>query len=210
MTIKVVVTGDHNFKKYVEYAKASAENLGYETQVYDLGNLGFGKPFSGPVSNIPLQTIPCKPYIILDALESSSENDYIVWLDADALMNERIDEIQDDYDIGVTVRPKPAEDPRVSMINAGILFVKNTPQAKKFLNEWGEKAIELNGDQWALNTVCNITMEDKNKIIKRGNTIIKTFPCEVYNNFLFAKNTVPTGKIIHYKSKRRKFYPYKV
>ena len=69
MMITVLIAGDANFRPYIENAQRTTEALGYPTVIYDLGNLGFGRQFDGRVSNIPLQTIPCKPALMLDALQ---------------------------------------------------------------------------------------------------------------------------------------------
>jgi hypothetical protein len=204
--ITVLIAGDANFRPYIENAQRTTEALGYPTVIYDLGDLGFGKKFDGRVSNIPLQTIPCKPALMLDALQDIPQDHYLVYLDADAIMQTRIDEICEDYDIGVTLRAKPAPDPRVSAINAGIVFVRNTAQAKQFLQVWAQRADELNGDQWALNTLTELTRDDMDQTVMRGDTRIRCFPCMIYNNFYF-KGDQSQAKIIHYKSKHRKLYP---
>ena len=204
--ITVLIAGDANFRPYIENAKRTTEALGYPTVIYDLGDLGFGKKFDGRVSNIPLQTIPCKPALLLDALQTVATDEYLVYLDADAIMQTRIDEICQDYDIGVTLRAKPAPDPRVSAINAGIVFVRNTLPAKEFLQAWNLRAMELNGDQWALNTLTELSKDDMDKTVMRGTTRVHCFPCMIYNNFYF-KGDQSSAKIIHYKSKHRKLYP---
>jgi hypothetical protein len=204
--ITVLIAGDKNYRAMIENAKRTTEELGYPTIIYDLGNLGFGKQFDGRVSNIPLQTIPCKPHLLADALLGLPDNDYLVYLDADAIMQFRIDEICEDYDIGVTLRAKPAPDPRVSAINAGIVFVRNTQPAREFLQIWAKTADELNGDQWALNTLTQLQKEDLGQTVIKHNTRIRCFPCTVYNNFYF-KGDQSMAKILHYKSKHRKRYP---
>jgi hypothetical protein len=204
--ITVLIAGDKNYRAMIENAKRTTEELGYPTIIYDLGNLGFGKQFDGRVSNIPLQTIPCKPHLLADALLGLPDNHYLVYLDADAIMQSRIDEICEDYDIGVTLRAKPAPDPRVSAINAGIVFVRNTQPAREFLQIWAKTADELNGDQWALNTLTQLQKEDLGQTVIKHNTRIRCFPCTVYNNFYF-KGDQSMAKILHYKSKHRKRYP---
>lgn len=205
--ITVLIAGDNNYRAMIENAKKTTEELGYPTIVYDLGNLGFGKKFDGKVSDIPLQTIPCKPHLLADALLKLPDNDYLVYLDADAIMQSRIDEIKEDYDIGVTMRSKLAPDPRVAAINAGIVFVRNTQPARDFLRIWSAKADELNGDQWALNLLTNLQKEDHGQTVVKHGARIRCFPCTVYNNFYF-KGDQSMAKILHYKSKQRKLYPF--
>jgi hypothetical protein len=205
--ITVLIAGDKNYRAMIENARRTTEALGYPTIIYDLGDLGFGKKFDGQVSTIPLQTIPCKPHLLADTLLGLPDDDYLVYLDADAIIQSRIDEICEDYDLGVTLRTKPAPDPRVSAINAGIVFVRNTQAARDFLRIWATKADELNGDQWALNALTELQREDMGQTVIKHNARIRCFPCVIYNNFYF-KGDQSQAKILHYKSKQRKLYPF--
>ena len=165
--ILVVIAGDHRFRPYVENADRTTRALGYQTLVFDLGSLGMGEPFQGRVSNTPLHTIPCKPHMLRQACGRVPENSYVVWLDADAIMQDRIDEMRLDYDIGVTMRTKFSKDPRVGAINAGIVFVRNTAPARRFLDRWAVKSDVLDGDQSALNELLSLTKEDKDQCVER-------------------------------------------
>lgn len=204
--IKVVIAGDKNFSAYVKKGKETTESLGYEVLVYDLGGLGFGKPFEGRVSDAVNAKIPCKPHIIFDALNYVEPGEFLVWLDADALIDDRIDEIEEDYDIGVTVRqPKAVEN--VMPINAGIVFIKKTDPAKKFLKEWIDLCDNDVSDQPPLNKLASVVCDDIGKTVDRNGTKVRVFPCAIYNNFYFAKKDKPGIKIKHYKSKLRYLYP---
>ncbi len=206
MSITVVIAGDKNFKSYVDKGVELTQNLGYPVLIYDLGNLGYGKEFKGRVSDEVNAKIPCKPHIILDALNEIEYNQYLVWLDADALIIENIDEIQDDYDIGVTVRqPKAVEN--ALPINAGIVFVKKTDKSIDFIKEWIQLSDKDVSDQPPLNKLCSVVCADRGSTVIRNNTRIKVYPCEIYNNFYFAKKNKPGIKIKHYKSKLRHLYP---
>jgi hypothetical protein len=204
--ITVLIAGDHRFRPYVANAQRTTEALGYDTMIFDLGDLGFGTPFQGRVSDVPLHTIPCKPRLIQQALHHVASNDYVIWLDADAIMQQRVDEICQDYDLGVTMRDKFSKDPRVGAINAGIVFVRNTPQARDFLDVWAARADELDGDQSALNGLLSLEKTHRDQLISRHGIRIQVFPCAVYNNFSF-KDDMAQAKIIHYKSKHRARYP---
>jgi hypothetical protein len=204
--IKVVIAGDKNFEPYVRKGKETTEALGYEVLVYDLGGLGYGKPFNGRVSDEINAKIPCKPHIILDALKFVNDNEYLIWLDADALIFERVDEIQEDYDIGVTVRqPKNVEN--TMPINAGIVFVRKTPMAIEFIKKWINLSDQGVSDQPPLNELASVVCKDIGSTVSRHGSKIKVYPCAVYNNFYFAKKDRPGIKIKHYKSKLRNLYP---
>jgi hypothetical protein len=209
--IVVVLAGDKNFLPYVEKGKKTTEALGYVTDVYDLGGLGFGTPFVGRVSDAPNAKIPCKPRIILEALKKVDDHDYIVWLDADALIQQKIDEIKEDYDVAVTVRaPKSVE--HSLPINAGIVFVRKTPAAIKFVEQWMELAEQGVSDQPPLNNLCAVNSKDRDSTVIRNGAKIKVYKCEVYNNF-YKQGKMINGvnpssvKIVHYKTKLRHLYP---
>jgi len=204
--IKVVIAGDKNFEAYVKKGKETTEALDYDVLVYDLGGLGYGKPFVGRVSDEVNAKIPCKPHIIQDALDSIDDNEYLVWLDADALIINKIDEIQEDYDIGVTVRqPKAIEN--TMPINAGIVFVRKTLAAINFIQKWRELSDQGVSDQPPLNKLASVVCADIGSTVIRDATKIRVYPCAIYNNFYFAKKDRPGIKIKHYKSKLRNLYP---
>lgn len=199
--ITFLVAGDSNFRRYTKTAKFSCERMGYDVLVYDLGGLGYGKKFQTTVSDHANRKIPGKPLILLDALDSIEPDDFLVWLDSDANVLGKIDEItESDYDIGVTFRK--------NSINAGVVFVRHTETAKKFLKSWAEKVRK--SDQEALNSLCPVFEEELNKVVMRHETKIKVFPCKVYNNFFFNKPQ-DDAKIIHYKSSTsRHLYPFEI
>lgn len=202
--ITIVIAGDANFKKYVEQGVRWNTKLDYPSLVYDLGNLGFGKVFEGKVGNNTGAKIPCKPAIIYDALCQIGDNEFLVWLDADALIFEKIDEIVDDYDIGVTVRiPKDIENSLP--INAGIVFFRKSQKVLEFVNTWKNLSESGPSDQPPLNALCQVTSKDRGQTVLRGDLKIRVYPCEIYNN-MYKKNH-ENAKIKHYKSKRRHLYP---
>lgn len=202
--ILVITAADKNFEEMVKVCADSSINLGYKTQVYDLGGLGYGKPFQAKISTQVGAKIPSKPSIIKDAISQVNIGDYVVWLDADTIMWDHL-AIEGFYDIGVTVRkPKTAENDLP--INAGVVFVKKTNQALKFLNEWIKLCETGKSDQVELNKLSNVKSSDIDSTVIRNETRIKVFPCDLYNNFYFKKSQLH-AKIIHYKSKHRYWWP---
>lgn len=206
--ITVLIAGDNNFSNFVKHAVEHAERQNYNTLVYDLGDLGYGTKFEGKVSDITHQRIPSKPALILDGLSKIKEGDFLVWLDADTLLVDNIDEIIDDYDIGVTVRKKKSKRIQESFINAGVLFVRKSATSINFIEDWIKKTAELKGDQYALNMLCDLPNNNLAETTKVSSAVIKKFPCKVYNNFYF-KGDQSQAKILHYKSDVRSYYPYK-
>ena len=204
--IIIVIAGDSNFKKYVDKAVTYSKNVGYQPVVYDLGGLGYGIPFEGRVSPQIGAKIPSKPGMIMETLKNAEANDYVVWIDADALIEDRIDEIMFDYDIGVTIR-QPKQKENSLPINAGIVFVRKTPAALKFVEQWIKLCETGVSDQQELNKLCRVTTKDTNTTVIRNTTRIHVFECKIYNNFYFAKKKTPHAKIKHYKSKLRHLWP---
>ena len=204
--IVVITAADANFKDMVDIAARSSKDLGYETLVYDLGGLGYGIPFEGRVSDSIGAKIPSKPSMILDALNRVDMNDIVVWIDADAIMWDRIDEIQDEiWDFGVTMRkPKVAE--RTDILNAGVVFVRKTSESLKFMDIWIERCSKGVSDQKELNALFEFKNADYGRKRKTQGMTVKVFPCNLYNNFYFKQPQLH-AKIIHYKSKLRYMWP---
>jgi hypothetical protein len=205
ITITTVIAGDNKFKKFVDKSVECSKNVGYDTLVYDLGNLGYGTKFNTTLE--VSSKIPLKPHIIREALNQVADGHFLVWIDADALISEKIDEIIGDYDIGVTVRlPKLKENG--TPINAGVIFVKKSPNSIAFLEQWMKEAEVIGDDQIALCNLCQVTTQDRGNVVQRDNIKVRVFPCEIYNNFYFGKkpNKHP-AKIKHYKSKLRNLWP---
>lgn len=208
--ILIITAADQKFRNLCEMCSNSAKDLGYETIVYDLGKLGFGKPFDGRFSDQVGAKIPSKPSMILDALTLVNDNDYVVWLDADAIIWDTIDEIKSPYDIGVTVR-KPKLKESDSPINAGVCFFRKTPATLEFVKTWIEACKTSISDQMELNRLLRgISTKhlDKTVKIKVSNFYINVnvFPCDVYNSWYF-KGPQTHAKVTHYKSKYRRFWP---
>ena len=204
--ITFLIAGNNDYINFVKHAVEYVKWKKYFTLVYDLGQLGYGTKFEGKVSNVVHKRIPSKPAIILDGLSKINKDDFLVWLDADTLLMDNIDEIEGDYDIGVTVRKKKSKKIQEAWINAGVIFVKNTDFSFRFLKTWIEKTSQRGGDQWALNELCNLQTNTL-ETISINEIKIKKFSCEIYNNFYFSENQ-EKAKILHYKNDVRNNYPY--
>ena len=203
--IYTVIAGNERFKPYVDYAVKSSAINGYTTKVYDLGNLGYGEKFEGRVSSGKNAKIPCKPEIIQHAMKTIRPGDWIAWIDADAVVKKKFDEIKGNYDIGVTMR-QPKANLHDLPINAGIVFVQKTPRAEEFVQQWIDLAKNHTSDQFVLNKMLNIKLDDYNKLVFRGQTAVRVWKCWDYNNFYFKKPQTH-AKILHYKSKFRWRHP---
>jgi hypothetical protein len=184
-------------------AAAKAVLAGYPVTVFDLGGLGFGEPLPTERGDLKKQSfIPCvfKPRAIRRALEITKEP-YLIWLDADAFLQDKIDEIfTDDYDVGVTERDprevkKYANNPKVGSINSGVIFFRRSRRLLDFVNRWQLRAIAHNLEQQGLNELVNTGLPGIR---------IKKFPCRIYNNYYFDSQNKHPVKVIHYKGGRQR------
>ena len=206
--IYIVSAADENFKEMVKMTELSSNLLRYKTFIYDLGNLGYGTPFEARISQKAGAKIPSKPLIIQDALQKVNVNDMVLWLDADAIIWDRVDEVySNNFDIAVTVRKKKDKENSLP-INAGVVFVKKTSNTDILMDKWITACNTGISDQVELNRLLNVVSNDIGNVVVRNNLRIKVLPCDIYNNFYFKKNQ-NHAKIIHYKSKHRAYWPRK-
>ena len=204
--------------------------LGYQIEVYDLHNLEFGKKWDvknetfqrhgyyHQMSNDGWTTKAMhKPGMVEDAM-LTHKGEFITYLDGDAILMARIDEIVEDYDVGVTIRPdremkhmmneaqkhndRDRELTQSSQINAGVLFFAGTEQSSHFVTKWRSKTVDLGNDQLAVNKLVN----PNNRQLRAWETYtienhirVKVFPGEIYNYTDFPSNPPVDAKIYHYK-----------
>jgi len=156
---RVVTAADAKFGSFATCLKQKALTLGYPVTVFDLGGLGYGVPLETARRDLVKQSfIPCvfKPRAIRRALEITQEK-YLIWIDSDCTLEEKIDEIfTDDYDVGVTRRDeaevyKYRNNPKVGEINSGVIFFRRSEKLADFLDRWELRAIAHNLEQQGLN-----------------------------------------------------------
>jgi len=220
--MKIVTAGDEKFKEMVGFSVRTAKKLGYETIIFDLGGLGVGKRYEikrddfsvGKHYGVYAIKVPFKPKLLKRALEKTDE--FLVWLDGDAFLISKIDEVVGDYDIGVTMRRQEERGkspyPSISgYINAGVLFINNTKGARKFIDMWIKEIpnTKSGSDQEALNSLIKQVTDFKggcyNKIYNLDDIKIKIFKTDIYNHYYFDE-TLEQAKIVHFKGSRRQYY----
>jgi len=207
--INIVTAANEDFKELYYYLKESVYNQGYPLITYDLGNLGEGHPFESPrISHEDNAKIPCKPSIVRDALDKIDYNEYLVWMDSDTLMVGTLDGIEQDYDIGVTLRPDKHMIPVFEKIpiNAGVIFFRKTPKLMEFMQVWIKACEKAKSDQAELNKLIKVESKDMGGIISQQGIKVKVFSCENYNNYFFFENQ-SNAKILHFKSDVRFLHP---
>jgi hypothetical protein len=230
----ILTAGNYRFKDMIRTSVGQAEKFGYMTAVYDLGGLGFGKPFVikntsfhekgyyekiNGLSNRQTRATH-KPDIIRDCFNNSS--DFAVYLDGDCILADKIDEVIMDYDVGLTVRPTEEVEKRRQMhgakadfyegyINAGVMFFNNTNAAMHFIDIWAQKTGELKNDQAALNNIfSNFFPIKAGQLIELDGVKIRMFDAKVYNYYFFGESNKifnkKNAKILHFKNNRRDYY----
>lgn len=217
-----------SFRSIIRQNIARADDFGYKTVVYDLGNLGIGEPFciedetfksKGYYTEIKggyRSKSLFKPDVVKYCLER--HKDFTVYLDGDALLYDRIDEVVSaDYDIGVTLRRVTEIEDEwhkenmdiVKYVNAGVIFFNPTERTLRFIDIWKETTIEVKNDQMALNKlVCPEKYPDVNSIHTINGVRIKFFSGDQYNFYYFDESLSPNMKILHFKGPIRRFYPF--
>lgn len=206
--LTVLTAANSDFKILYEYLKHSVANQGYPLITYDLGNLGEGHPFEARISHEDRAKIPSKPSIIKDALDKITDGEYLVWMDSDTLMVGSLEYVEQDYDIGVTLRPQRHMLPVFEEIpiNAGVIFFRKTPALMQFMEVWIKACETAKSDQTELNKLIQLTSEDMESVVTQQGVKVKVFSCEEYNNYFFFEDQ-SNAKILHFKSDVRFAHP---
>jgi hypothetical protein len=230
--VLIVTAGSRHrrFELTICFCEEMCKEYGYQFKAYDLGGLGFGIP----VNDLRLSSkhrvlrYSIKPKLILDTLNNTDE-ELVVWVDGDATLVGRIDEIDVDasFDVGVTVRPKRAIK-KTSYINAGVLFFKNNAASKKLLQEWimamGPPPLDTT------DPLIKVWYDDQTNLEEKillpfigdplwdiigtvhnvfGDIRVKLFDCTVYNNFMCVTENPQYDssiKILHFRGTMAKPY----
>ena len=240
--MKIVIAANSRMQQFVSNCIQSVRKLGYSVIVYDLGGLGFGKPFKiddrtfqekgyyHEIKKSRYSPGKHKPAVIKDCLNSYHE--FLVYLDADTIMLNRIDDILGDYDIGLTVRPE-WEVKRLlrkrdrdkffiyeGFINTGVMCFNATEGAYRFLEKWSHGIAKLHEDQGAINDMLQKYFPLKsNQLIEVEGIKIRTFDTMEYNYYYFPQNTKSyaaiqdeiklkwqEARILHFEGKMRNEY----
>ena len=222
----VTAGSDHHpkYKRTIEYCKQECERYGYGFQVYDLGGLGFGTPVNDVRMESRFLTLryAIKPELVLETMYNTDEES-VAWIDGDATLIGRIDELEtdDSFDVGLTVRPK-RDIKNSNYINAGVLFFKNNVPAQLFLDDWITEMgpIPLNIEKEPIDYCDQAVLETKILLPVLGVPLwdiigevhdihgarVKFFDCTQYNNFWSHSGPdrmshSPDMKIIHFKGR---------
>jgi len=228
----IVSAANGRFRWWYNQLAFSAAQFNYPIEIYDLGGLGFGKAHVSEVQlndegyytvigkNWKSKALH-KPDIIADCLNRFPVQ--TVYLDADIAISKPISEVFDpahgDYDIGITVRSdrelqnydKKDNQKITGYINAGVVFFRNTPGAKKFIKLWQNLTLELNNDQLALNQLVN---PDGSKLVAHEKIHAKDYTVRLFDgaiyNYDYQIGNVLSGaeKLFHFKNSKDRMHDF--
>ncbi|MFX0132102.1 MAG: FkbM family methyltransferase [Candidatus Hodarchaeota archaeon] len=168
-----------------------------------------------------------KVICILDCARRINEN--LIFLDGDAFLINKIDEIlEDDFDIGITLRDKDEikrgnEIGAIGDINVGVLFfMMNSDKIQLFIRKWINE-INKSKHCWIEQTTLNLMFKEQipslydkeyniGKFQVNGSVFkIKTFPCRIYNLYRMDNGfDLERTKILHFKGRMREDYVKKL
>jgi hypothetical protein len=214
--MKFITAANVRYKAIVEDCIKSVRSLGFDIVVYDLGGLGFGKPFTvtseqfhneGEYENTTRRCFGIrktralfKPSVVKDAV-TDFPNEALVWIDADTLLLKEMHLETGGYDVAVALRSKEEMEKTRKLMcngmgglakyqgfhNAGFIVFQPTPLAREFVNHWEALTEKVGNDQLALNV-----------LIETDEAAIKVLPHE-YNSELQTNETI----LYHMKGNRK-------
>jgi len=217
------------FSSVINKTVKKAQEFGYVAEVYDLGTLGFGRPFSVEdesfskhgfyekevVKGYKSKSL-FKPKMVKSCLEE--HKDLTVYLDGDALLCGDLSAIDtDDYDIGVTLRHTSELEGEwhqehfeiAKYVNAGVIFFRPTSGTEGFLDRWDKLTDELGNDQMALNKLtCPDYYPEIGSVLDIDGVRVKYFAGTEYNYYYFKEHSTSGVKIMHFKGDVRHLYPF--
>lgn len=218
------------FSAVIKKTMKKATELGYFTDVYDLGQLGFGRPFQvgedsffaehGYYEKEAIKGYKSKslfkPKLVKACI--AEHQDITVYLDGDAqLCGDLSAADTNDYDVGVTLRHSSELEGEwhqhhfeiAKYVNAGVIFFRPTPATDKFLDRWDTQTDELGNDQMALNKLaCPDYYPEAGSVLEIDGVRIKYFPGEIYNFYHFMELKSASAKVMHFKGVVRTLYPF--
>jgi len=235
----ILTAGNYRFKRMVKTSVKQAKKFGYNPVVYDLGGLGFGKPFfvSDPsfrekgyywtTEDGRRSTGMHKIALIRECLSTTC--DFVAYLDGDAILVDRIDEVAGNYDIGLTVRMQEEVEEThrrtkgthriyAGYINAGVMLFNNNKNTRHFIGIWERESQKFGGDdQHALNSLLQEHFPlIHDRTITVDNVKIRTFDTRIYNYYYFDRHKyayadikdadIRKARILHFKNDRKEHY----
>lgn len=219
--IQLVTAANKNHSELLAISTRRNQMVGYEPTIYALDDSVDGLKLEPPPEfkqYLKSQwwltdggKLPHKPYIILDALRRFGRD--VVWMDADAFALGPLESVFDyGCDILATLR-RPGEvggtsDPmRWGYSNAGVVFVKHTPEAIEFMECWCHimASVGSKSDQEGLNRLIlsvNPPLEHGSEFMCHG-ARCKWLSTDEFNFYYFPEAPWSATKVVHFKTDKR-------
>lgn len=222
LLILQAVTPGGVYEQMANVTRANALDLGYS---YDRVELL-------PSDDLRGQEPPCtfKPRVVLNALFQhrqpvyADEPNWIVWIDADAILVRPIDDIAGNWDVAVTLRERhminhsPSE--HMKFLNAGVIAIKADYHGLMFVQAWLEMTALTQNDQGGLNYAVARDLSPDGWRGLYGQTIEASIQVDSsqlrprvrildavgggWNNWLFPHGQLPDStRIAHFKGELR-------
>lgn len=201
ISMKFFTVFNHNFSKYYRLLNQSCNKLGYKLD-YEILKEPLEEYYIQLEDGWKSKALH-KPTYLLNYIETLPDDELVVYLDADIMLMQRIDEIDTkSYDIGLTYRIKEdyvnskTEHMKYMEIgNCGVLFIYKNARSIDLLKEWQNKIEVEKNDQLALK-----------ESLKTTNAKIEKFDPLIYNFSYFNYFNYTNAKILHFKTSNREFY----
>lgn len=124
MKIVAFYTKNTGYEKEIKKLQISVKKMNHDIYVEGIKNLG----------SWDLNT-KHKPYLVLNAMERYPDEDYFLFLDADAIVNKKIPTENITGDIAVCHKVIESKKQKGWLLS-GTIFIKNNDKMKKIMNEW--------------------------------------------------------------------------
>jgi hypothetical protein len=147
--------------------------------------------------------------VIAHALAALEPDRLLVYLDADAICLQRIDELLAcPFDVAVTDRDhwdlaKTAVVAEyIGQFNAGVIVFRKSARTAAFVEQWARATDELGNDQRALNAILN---PDRRRITAGAEFAAAGVAVRVFDGMIYNNRERPTRfgiKVVHFKRER--------
>jgi hypothetical protein len=208
--ISIVSAGTPDYAEMMAENRRRCEALGYRYIAHDLE---LSSDLQGALP-------PCtfKPELLRKVLsppahqpfEYDPTSEIIAWMDADAIVVRPLEPLLEiEFDVAVTLREPyliGTTQPTSNYLNAGVIFFRNTPQARRFIEDWLIETDVTRNDQAALNhMVGSAEWTDQNwresydwTFCHEG-AFIHILQCAFWNFNDWNRSPSPDTRILHFK-----------
>lgn len=199
----IIQAGTPDFNRMMDETKARCEAWGYRYVRFPLTK----------DADLEGEMPPCtfKPSVIARGLAETGPGDLGLWLDADAIPIQPLDELTYGlFDVAVTLR-EPNEigrtNPITNYLNAGVVGIRRNAFGDAFLSRWQQVTSTCGNDQLALNQLvggdwtdhCWRQAYDRSFPTAVG-ALVHVLPALRWNCWHFPPPVEAGVKILHFKS----------